>query len=104
MSDDLADLHERLQAQRNVTGTTPETGDLLSSDGRMSDYDLPEGSLRVTRSRDEFESGLDTISGFSSMPMALFTIEDGRAYKRHKNLSGEADADAERFLKVRQSD
>lgn len=99
MSDDLAALHERLQAQRNETSTNPETGDFSFPDGPMFN-ELPKGPSGLTRSRNEFESDTDTIAGFSSIPMVLFTVEDGRAYKRHKNLSGEADTDAERFLKV----
>lgn len=90
---DLEILQERLQAQRNAASATPDSRD-VSPPGDSDDM-FPDGPSGVTRNRAEFESDLDNIP-----TMSLFTIEDGRAYKRHKNLSGEADADAERFLKV----
>lgn len=89
---DLEILQERLQAQRNAASATPDSRGVSPPDD--SDEMFPDVLSGVTRNRTEFKSDLDNI------PMMLFTIEDGRAYKRHKNLSGEADADAEKFLKV----
>lgn len=56
------------------------------------------------RTRDQFEDGqvmVDEMALRSVFP-GVFTLEDGRAMKRHKNLSPQSDTDAEKFLKVSQ--
>ncbi|KAJ6511524.1 hypothetical protein C8R47DRAFT_737294 [Mycena vitilis] len=54
---------------------------------------LDDSSTGMTRRRDEDDDGYED-------PLAPYSLEAGRAFKRHKNLSGQSDSDADLFLKT----
>ncbi|KAJ6611048.1 hypothetical protein B0H10DRAFT_2057884 [Mycena sp. CBHHK59/15] len=63
------------------------------------DGSSPEDPLTGTvRSRDDADD--DEFPGRLADPTVPYNLEEGRAFKRHKNLSGQSDNDAEIFLKT----
>lgn len=107
-------IHELIRAQ---LAAHPETNHEIDTGSETPE---PRGTLR---SREDFELGnepliprylssphLGTGDSFGSMSsinafvsgLAVYTLEMGREYKRHKGLSQESDADADKFLKVNQ--
>ncbi|KAJ7673014.1 hypothetical protein DFH06DRAFT_1467435 [Mycena polygramma] len=68
-------------------------------DGSEPNADAPRGVIRARSEMDtdgnEFPSLL-----LDDSSVGPYTLEEGRLYKRHKNLSGPSDADADTFLKT----
>ncbi|KAJ6615386.1 hypothetical protein B0H10DRAFT_70914 [Mycena sp. CBHHK59/15] len=63
------------------------------------DGSSPEDPLTGTvRSRNDADD--DEFPGRLADPIAPYNLEEGRAFKRQKNLSGQSDNDAEIFLKT----
>ncbi|KAF7351462.1 hypothetical protein MSAN_01578300 [Mycena sanguinolenta] len=96
---ELRDILLQLAPQNNLI--TPSLDNLGTSHG---DLDGVPGSPRGTiRSRDEIEDNeelsLQTLD--PDNPNLPYTVEQGRAFKRHKNLTGASDIDADIFLKTR---
>jgi hypothetical protein len=87
-------LRDRLMAVRNQIN--PD--DALNA-SRL-DGSPPEDPLTGTvRSRDDADG--EEFPSRLADPNAPYTLEEGRAFKRHKNLSGQSDNDAEIFLMAR---
>ena len=100
MLDNLSELQARInvrQAQRQLEANLPDnTG---RDDTQLGDATNTSGGL--TRSHGEFEnSQLEEDEFAAQLFNQIYTVEMGRAYKRHKGLSAEADVDAEKFVKV----
>ncbi|KAJ7920516.1 hypothetical protein B0H13DRAFT_2319419 [Mycena leptocephala] len=71
-----------------------------ASNASRLDSSPPEDPLTGTvRSRDDADG--EEFPSRLADPNAPYTLEEGRAFKRHKNLSGQSDNDAEIFLKAR---
>ncbi|KAJ7466180.1 hypothetical protein B0H11DRAFT_1921918 [Mycena galericulata] len=73
-----------------------DAADTSSFGERLLDEETPRGTIRP---HDAMDNGNN--SPLQPMPDALapYTVEEGRAYKRHKNLSASSEADADMFLK-----
>ncbi|KAJ7939127.1 hypothetical protein B0H13DRAFT_2300865 [Mycena leptocephala] len=90
----LRDRLNQEMAARNLTNPND------AFDATRLDGSSPENSLTGTvRSHDDAED--DGLPNSLADPNAPYTLEEGRALKRHKNLSGQSDNDAEIFLKAR---
>ncbi|KAJ7429030.1 hypothetical protein B0H11DRAFT_2267562 [Mycena galericulata] len=74
-----------------------DAADTSSFGERLLDEETPRGTIRP---HDAMDNGNN--SPLQPMPDALapYTVEEGRAYKRHKNLSASSEADADMFLKT----
>jgi hypothetical protein len=71
-----------------------------ASNASRLDGSSPEDPLTgIVRSRDDADD--DEFPSRLANPTAPYNLEEGRAFKRHKNLSGQSDNDAEIFLKAR---
>ncbi|KAJ7863908.1 hypothetical protein B0H13DRAFT_2281979 [Mycena leptocephala] len=89
----LRDRLNQEMAARNLTNPND------AFDATRLDGSSPENSLTGTvRSRDDAED--DGLPNSLADPNAPYTLEEGRALKRHKNLSGQSDNNAEIFLKA----
>ncbi|KAJ7811520.1 hypothetical protein B0H13DRAFT_2448054 [Mycena leptocephala] len=89
----LRDRLNQEMAARNLTNPND------AFDATRLDGPSPENSLTGTvRSRDDAED--DGLPNSLADLNAPYTLEEGRALKRHKNLSGQSDNDAEMFLKA----
>lgn len=101
--DELSELQARIharQVQRQLEADIVDNARRDDSPGQFGDATNTPGGL--TRSRSEFDNGqLDEDEFAGQMFNQIYTVEMGRTYKRHKGLSAEADADAEKFVKVR---
>lgn len=87
----LLPLWERVQARQAAATSGPHADSSSPATGTIRSHD------------DMDHDETDNFNPFGPLPLpvnALFTVEDGRVLKRHKNLSSESDADAEVFLKV----
>ncbi|KAJ7444264.1 hypothetical protein B0H11DRAFT_1931200 [Mycena galericulata] len=93
-------LHDALQAEKdfraaglNTLGRVDAPGPGAASPA-LGD-ETPRGA---TRPHSEIEE--DDNDRFAEDHPAPYTLEEGRAFKRHKNLTAQADADADMFLKT----
>ncbi|KAJ7044280.1 hypothetical protein C8F04DRAFT_1250223 [Mycena alexandri] len=75
-----------------------------SSDASTRSSPSPEGEPRgTTRPRDEIDASDASNPAFPILfgdLLSPYTLEEGRAYKRQKNLSATSDASAEQYLKT----
>jgi hypothetical protein len=107
-ADDLRTFRAQLEAQRNA-GSAPSSSPMTGESRSRSEFEGDEGGF-TSNTRFDSNAGGNTAEqdasphamGFGSTDMSsfLFTVENGRALKRHKNLSAESEADAEYFLQV----
>lgn len=96
--DEITLAAERLELEQTFARYSRRTTEMAAALALGSSPGSPEGDTPVQgtiRTRDEMENG-DVC--FSQGP---YTLEQGRALKRGKNLSTQSEADAEAFLKVR---
>lgn len=111
MSDDIREFQQRQEAQRAAreleranAAANPSSGPrgVLRSREESEDDDgpppVPSGAFRLEELYTPLP-GLDRDM-MSINTNTIFTLEDGRAYKKHKGLTAEADTEAEKFLKV----
>ncbi|KAJ6571240.1 hypothetical protein B0H19DRAFT_1064355 [Mycena capillaripes] len=99
--ENLMVLHAALEAEkarRAANGDATPNGDAPThSNGSPSPHEEGRGTLR---NRDEMIDSDEFRSQLLEDALAPYTLEEGRAYKRHKDLSGPSDADADTFLKT----
>ncbi|KAJ6620124.1 hypothetical protein B0H10DRAFT_2216172 [Mycena sp. CBHHK59/15] len=87
-------LRERLSQEMAARNQT-NPGDASRLEG-SSPHDASSGRVRPRDDADDDEFP----HRLTDDPNAPFTLEEGRAFKRHKNLSGQSDNDANTFLKA----
>ncbi|KAJ7133712.1 hypothetical protein C8R43DRAFT_1133250 [Mycena crocata] len=95
----LGVLRDRIAGEMARRGSHPEDQDATrSGDASPSDVDAPQGSRRLREDdieQDDFGGGImDTLA------TGPYSLEEGRAYKRQKNLSSQSNEDAELFLRT----
>jgi hypothetical protein len=94
----IADLRDALErAKANFAA-----GDSSLPDDGECDRDATDASSGGTaRPRDETNDDDELSTRTMGDPNGPYTLEEGRAFKRHKNLSGQSDIDTDIFLKAR---
>ncbi|KAJ6615313.1 hypothetical protein B0H10DRAFT_2220510 [Mycena sp. CBHHK59/15] len=96
MSLSMQALRERITAQTRAPG---------SDSAVPVDPNLLSGSIIPQRRPHDDDDGTPSMPGGPDGPQnrefldAMFTLETGRAYKKHKKLSAQSDATVEEFLK-----
>jgi hypothetical protein len=90
--------HARNALQNELTRRQSDPDALTCSSSPDEDA---RGTIRVRGEMDPDNN--DFPPALLEDPLAPYTLEEGRAYKRQKNLSAQSDADADIFLKVLQN-
>ncbi|KAJ7501226.1 hypothetical protein B0H11DRAFT_1908533 [Mycena galericulata] len=97
-------LHDALQAEKDFRAAGLNTLGRVDAPGpgAASPVFGDETPRGTTRPHSEIEEDDDDrfVERLTEDHSAPYTLEEGRAFKRHKNLTAQADADADMFLKT----